>query len=104
MAENKQPFDASDEESVRERNKSLKTYDGLRRDGLRHLVSAPNGRKWLYWLLELTHQGRISMHADAKMMGFLEGERNIGMQVMIDLLNHFPNEYQQMMKENQNAV
>lgn len=94
-----QPFDAGDQHQVNQRNRSLKREEIRRREFLRRAMQDQQGREWLWHLLDICHMNATSFHTDPRMHAFLEGERNIGLQVNADLMR-YPAEFLLMLKEN----
>lgn len=100
MAEAKK-YDAGDPEAVAEKKASAKASAGARTDGLRQIMNSPNGRAWMWHLLEICHPFTTSCLAFSAQVYFLEGERNVGLQVLADIQKKFPDQYLTMIKENQ---
>lgn len=75
--------------------------------GLRLLMSDPDGRAFLWWLLELAGVHRLSASRADEHFDFLpyatlfaEGQRNLGNMVLSRVLDIDPGAYGRMMMEN----
>ena len=92
-------YDASDPRQVRERLNQLKIDERIKDEVLKKLLETREGRSWVHALLERTHIWRSSFALDALAMAFAEGERNVGLYVLADLMQAAPNQYLAMVKE-----
>lgn len=70
-------------------------------DDLRWLLADPRGRRAAWRLLETAGVFRISFlpGADPTLVAFREGERNVGLSLLGDLLSANPAGYAQMLME-----
>lgn len=68
------------------------------RADLKHIMSHVRGRRFIYDLLEQTHQYSTSFTGNSQTF-FKEGERNIGIKLMARIENDCLDEYILMLKE-----
>jgi hypothetical protein len=92
-------YDASDPKQVRERLNQLKIDENIRDELFRKIMESREGRGWMHALLEIAHVWRSSFALDALAMAFAEGERNVGLHVLADLMRAAPDQYLVMVKE-----
>lgn len=92
-------YDASDPVQVKERRRRLKVIEKQRGDYIRSVMNVRQGRAWLYEILEMCHVFKTSFSSDAATMAFSEGERNVGLKMMADIMQHAPDMYAMMLKE-----
>ncbi len=92
-------YDASDEGQVKKRDLEAKRRDRDTRDVLIALLAERKGRDWMWELLSAAHMYEANPPTDPLQMAYREGERNIGLRLMQQLLRHTPNAVIQMMQE-----
>jgi len=92
-------YDASDPKQVKERLNQLRVDEAIRDALFRRIMETREGRGWVHALLESAHVWRSSFALDALAMAFAEGERNIGLHVLADLMRAAPDQYLVMVKE-----
>lgn len=63
------------------------------------LLQAPNGRRFLWWLLAVGKIGNQPFSSDPNVTAFNCGELNVGNQIMARLQEANPDGYTSMMKE-----
>ena len=83
-----------------ERNKQAKLRQLSLDETLRLIMSQPNGRQWVWDLLTRTKVFATCFDTRALQMAFNEGERNIGLQLMAELMRVCPGQYTTMAREN----
>lgn len=66
------------------------------------LMSTPGGRAWMHDILVLTHVFVCSIGPDSHTTYFREGERNIGLYLLNQVMAACPEAYIQMMAEHNN--
>lgn len=66
---------------------------------LKYLMSLPQGRRFIWRLLEEAGVFRTSFSTDALEMAFREGCRNQGLKMMTATIEHCPGEYHKMTRE-----
>lgn len=67
------------------------------------LMGHKPGRRLVWGLLEKHGVFRSSFSSDALQMAFMEGQRNDGLTLMALILEHAPDRYVEMMKEQKDA-
>jgi hypothetical protein len=91
-------FNAGDATKVAARRGKVARGDERRRNGLRQLLRTPEGRAWLWWLLGECGIFRSCFTGNSTTF-FNEGKREVGLPIMAELTEHFPDEYLLMAKE-----
>ncbi len=69
---------------------------------IKWLMSSRRGRRIMWRLLELSGPFRLSFDTNAMRMAFNEGNRNLGNQLLNEVMTLCPEQYPVMMKEQQN--
>lgn len=69
----------SDQQAIKEKDKKDKRDRELEIADLKHILSSPQGRRFIWRYLK--YCDRISFSHDALMMAFNDGERNISLQM-----------------------
>jgi hypothetical protein len=92
-------YNASDTKAIRRAAKAAKLAEAQRREVVFSLMSSPAGRNYVHDLLLRCHVFTSSFTSDAICMAFNEGERNIGLQLLTDVMQFAPDQYVQMMRE-----
>lgn len=98
MAEDR-PYDAGDPKDVKAAIKESQRWADRRDTVLRGVMSTEDGRRWIREAIEMGHVGASSFSSDPLRMAYLEGERNIGLRIMADVMNTEPKLYMLMMAE-----
>lgn len=91
-------FNAADPRAVRDREKAANDRQALKREGLRQIVSTPAGRAWLHAHLETCGAFRSSFTGNSETF-FREGERNVALRVLAELMRDHPDSYTLMCRE-----
>lgn len=94
-----EPYNAGDAKAVREKAKQAKSADSDKKNVLVDLLASREGRLWMRDLLESCHIFQSSFGADALKTAFNEGERNVGLKLLSDIMQSCPDKYVEMMKE-----
>lgn len=68
---------------------------------LKWLMSSPRGRRFVWRLLDLSGPFRLSFDTNAMKMAFNEGNRNLGNQLLNEVMKLCPELYPVMVKERQ---
>ena len=92
-------YNASDTRSIRRAAKQAKQAEAERRGVVFSLMSSPAGRNYMHDRLVRCHVFSSSFNLAALGMAFAEGERNIGLQDLTDIMQFAPDQYIQMMRE-----
>ena len=93
------PYDAGNRKDVRTLEKQAKLEDQQRREIISGIMSVAPGRKWMCELLEHCHCFATSFSDVAHRMAFMEGQREVGILLLNDIMQACPNSYIQMMGE-----
>ena len=92
-------FNAADRKDVRAAEKQAVRADRERQVTIRSVMDTKSGRLWFFDLLTSCHIFDSSFAMEAIAMAFKEGERNIGLQILRDLMRACPDMYVLMMRE-----
>lgn len=79
-------LNAANRKDVRRAEKASAVADRQRLDNLRLLMSTPGGRLYIWGELSAAHIFQTSFAPDPIQMAFLEGERNMGLRLLNDIL------------------
>jgi hypothetical protein len=93
------PYDAGSRKDVRVMEKQAKLEEQQRREVVSGIMSVAPGRKWMCELLEHCHIFSTSFSDAAIRMAFMEGQREVGLLLLTDIMAACPNEYITMMGE-----
>ena len=92
-------YDASDPRRVKDRIKQLKVEESIKDALIQQIMGSREGRAWVYDFFEAAHLWRTSFTVDALVMAFAEGERNIGLRLLSDVMRAAPDRYLEMVRE-----
>ena len=92
-------YNSADTKDIRRAAKQSKQAETDRRSVVYSLMSSSTGRNWMYDRLLRCHCFSSSFATSALAMAFNEGERNIGLQDLTDIMQFAPDQYIQMMRE-----
>jgi hypothetical protein len=92
-------YDAGNRKDVRELQKRAKLEEQQRREIVNGIMSVAPGRKWVCELLETCHIFATSFSDVGLRMAFMEGQREIGLRLLMDIMGACPDQYVQMMGE-----
>jgi len=94
------PYNADDPKQVNEARKRAGRRDRERLSVLGGLMDLKDGRAWMYSILEACHAFQPSfVPNDPYSTAFKEGERNIALRLLADIMAIAPDRYVDMMKE-----
>lgn len=96
--ERQEPYDAGDEQAVRQKKARASQLEVRRVNGLRAIVANEDARLWLWDLLSKCGLFRSSFTGNSETF-FKEGARNVGLTIQADIMRHVPESYLTMMKE-----
>jgi hypothetical protein len=68
-------------------------------DDIKWLMSSPRGRRIVAWLLEKAGVNRTSFNNSGSAMAFNEGQRNMGLMIQANVLDHSPERFMEMLTE-----
>ena len=91
-------FNAANRKDVRRLEKQARLDERSRRETIQSLMGTTQGRQWVHERLTLCHVFASSFSTNAYESAFREGERNVGLQLLNDVMT-CPDEYVQMMRE-----
>ncbi len=94
-----EPYNAAERRHVREAAKASRAAGLAARDVVLQLMGTTSGRAWVYSLLEGCHIFASSFGTNALSMAFAEGERNVGLQILSQLMDFCPDLYMLMIQE-----
>ena len=89
-------YNAAEPQHVKDAKRAAKLAAGTRRDVLRGIMSVSGGRQWMHEVLLRCHVFSSTYTGEALSAAFMEGERNIGLQILTDIA---PEDYALMMRE-----
>jgi hypothetical protein len=90
---------AADEGQVREAEKKVRLVRDRELNDIRHILSSPQGRRFLWRYLSACGVYKISFDHSGSITSFNEGMRNIGLKLLSDVTDASPEAYIEMMKE-----
>lgn len=90
---------AADKQQVKEAERVEKSRRQQEIDDVYFLLNCPQGRRFLWRYLGICGVYRLSYTANSD-TNFREGERNIGLKLMNDIMETKPEAYLQMIQEN----
>jgi hypothetical protein len=91
--------DVGDRDKVRDRRRDAKLHEHEEGEALTVFMGNHIGRRYMYRLLEQCHMFASSYSSNPIRMSFLEGERNIGLRIVADIMAYCPRRYAEMMQE-----
>lgn len=90
---------AHDRKSIRRKEKASRLAEVQRREIVHGVMSTPSGRQWMWDLLGSCHIFVSTFAVDPLQSAFQEGERNVGLALLADIMAHCPDYYIQAMRE-----
>ena len=94
-------YDASDPEQVNLRRRKSGRVLHEKRKYIAEVMARKEGRRWVWELLTASHVFSTSfVSGDAHATSFHEGERNIGLRILTDVMTAAPDQYVTMTTEN----
>ena len=92
-------YNAANRKDVRRLEKQARLDEAARLETTRFLMGTTNGRQWVFEHLSQCHVFASSFSLNAYEAAFKEGERNVGLQLLNDVMQADPDGYVQMMRE-----
>jgi hypothetical protein len=92
-------YNAAERRDVRRREKESRQREVQRREIITSIMSLAPSRAWICDILEVCHVFASSFSTDPGQMAFAEGERNVGLRLLGDIMLHCPDKYILMMQE-----
>jgi hypothetical protein len=71
-------------------------------EDIKWLMTHAAGRRFIGRLLAFTGTRRTSFHNSGSVMAFNEGQRNVGLMIESELLEHIPDGYLKLLKDYRN--
>lgn len=91
---------ASDPKQVKEANELVKMDEGQTKDDLIFLLKTDPGKRFIWNLLGECGVFKTSFDNSGSVVYFNEGKRHIGLKLLGEITEHFPNALIDMMKNN----
>lgn len=92
-------YDASNRRDVKALERQAKLADQQRKEIMNGLMSVEAGRRWMCDLLETCHVFATSFSDVGLRMAFMEGQREVGIRLLTDIMGACPDQYVTMMRE-----
>jgi hypothetical protein len=92
-------YDASNRTHVKLAAKAAKLAETQRGDAIKGIMSNRYGRAWIWEILTRCHVFAPTFADNPYRTAFSEGERNIGLQFVADIMSHCPERYVEMARE-----
>jgi hypothetical protein len=96
---NDEPYNAAERSHVKAAAKASRFADKARLETIRSIMDTVSGRAYMLGRLERCHIFASSFNTDPGLMAFAEGERNVGLQDLKDIMEACPDQYTLMMRE-----
>jgi hypothetical protein len=93
------PYDAGNRKDVRAAEKESKLAEQQRREIVTGIMSVAPGRSWVCDILESCHIFHTSFSDVGLRMAFMEGQREVGIRLLSDIMGACPDQYILMMRE-----
>jgi hypothetical protein len=93
------PYDASNRRDVKAAEKQARLAEQQRREIVSGIMSVAPGRSWMCDLLEHCHIFHTSYNDIGLRMSFMEGQREVGIRLLSDIMGACPDQYVLMMRE-----
>jgi hypothetical protein len=93
------PYDAGNRKDVRAAEKQAKLAEQQRREIVTGIMSVAPGRSWMCDILESCHIFATSYNDIPGRMAFMEGQREVGIRLLTDIMGACPDQYVLMMRE-----
>ena len=90
---------AADRKSIRRKEKAAKLAEANRHATITNLMSTSFGREWVWDILTQCHCFSTTFNGEALSSAFAEGERNVGLRLLSDILTACPDQYIQAQRE-----
>jgi hypothetical protein len=93
------PYDASNRRDVKAAEKQAKLHEQQRKEIVTGIMSVAPGRSWMCDILESCHIFATSYNDVGLRMAFMEGQREVGIRLLTDIMGACPDSYVLMMRE-----
>ena len=92
-------YDSTNRRDVRAAEKQAKVADQQRKEIVNGIMSVAPGRSWMCDILESCHIFATSYSDVPVRMAFMEGQREVGIRLLTDIMAACPDRYIEMMRE-----
>jgi hypothetical protein len=92
-------YDAGNRRDVKAAEKAAKVADQQRKEVVNGIMSVAPGRSWICDILESCHIFATSFSDRGLRMAFMEGQREVGIRLLTDIMGACPDQYITMMRE-----
>lgn len=92
-------YNANDRKQIRDAKRMARLDDRARQATISSIMSTSTGRQYVYNLLSRCHMFGTSFSTNALSMAFAEGERNIGLALVADIMPICSEQYITMIRE-----
>ena len=92
-------YNAANRAHIKAAVKAARLVERQRQEIISGIMSVASGRAWVLDLLEICHIFSTSFQSNALQTAFAEGERNIGLRLLNDVMSACPDQYVEMMRE-----
>src|SRR5258705_691224 len=92
-------YDAGNRKDVKAADKQAKLAEQQRREIVTGIMSVAPGRSWMCDILESCHIFATSYNDIGLRMAFMEGQREVGIRLLTDIMGACPDQYVLMMRE-----
>src|SRR5262245_46723246 len=93
------PYDAGNRRDIREAQKRQRVAEQQRREVIAGIMSVAPGRSWMCDMLEGCHVYSTSFSDEGLRMAVMEGQREVGLRLLLDIMGSCPDHYITMMRE-----
>lgn len=90
---------AAERSQVKALEKRARIHAALMAEVLKGIMATPQGRQWMFGLLEMCHIGANPFDTNALRMAHNCGEANVGLRLWAELQTACPDQYILMMRE-----
>jgi hypothetical protein len=94
-----EPYNAAERSHVKALAKTARFVEKAGLETVRGIMDTSSGRAWMLSVLNRCHIFSASFNTNALSMAFSEGERNVGLQFLKDIMAAAPDMYTVMMRE-----
>lgn len=92
-------YNAAERRHVRIAKRDARVVERQQEEFISHVMETIPGRQWTYDILTTCHVFASSHTGNALNTAFAEGERNIGLRLLNDIMRACPDQYVQMVRE-----
>ena len=100
MNDNNKQSDLSNESTVAAIKEKSKSAAETFKDDMQWMMGNPRGRRIMSRYLDTCHIFETSFSTNLSQTNFAEGERNIGLKLLADVMENADDQYMRMLEEN----